>query len=199
MIKNSWVFYLCRFLCAATFRCIWRRTIIGHENIPLTGGVIIAPNHVSFADPPLVGSATRRPLFFMAKKELFDIPVLGQLIKRTNTFPVRRGHNDISAIRTGEGLLESGECLLVFPEGTRSKDGTFGVARSGCGMLACHTQKPVVPTRVVNSSVMAGFKKLYVIFGKPLYPPREYTKESYQQFSEQVLQAVQNLHAPGEA
>lgn len=193
MIKNSWVFYVCRFLCAVVFRLGWRRTVIGHENIPLSGGVIIAPNHAHAIDPPLAGSAMRRPLFFMAKKELFDVPVLGALIKRTNAFPIRRGHNDISAIRNAEQLLRDGECLLIFPEGTRSNDGNFGAARSGCGMIACHTGKPVIPTRIVNSFALGGFKKLFIIFGRPLYPPKEYTKESYQQFSGQILEEIKKL------
>jgi 1-acyl-sn-glycerol-3-phosphate acyltransferase len=195
MIKNSAVFYVARFLFAAAYRLIWRRAVVGHENIPLSGAVIIAPNHVSAADPPLVGSAMRRSLFFMAKKELFDMPVLGFFVRRMNSFPVRRGHSDITAIRTGEQLLQDGECLLIFPEGTRSKDGNFGTARSGCGMLACHAQKPVIPTRIVNSGTMSSFKKITVIFGKPLYPPREYTKETYQQFSQQVLEEIKKLHA----
>jgi 1-acyl-sn-glycerol-3-phosphate acyltransferase len=197
MIKNSWIFYFCRFLCALTFRSVWRSSVYGQENIPPAGGVIIAPNHVSVVDPPLVGSSMRRPLFFMAKKELFDIPVLGFIISRTNAFPVRRGYSDITAIRTAEQLLGAGECLLVFPEGTRSKDGGFGVARSGCGMLACHTQKPVVPTRVFNTFFLGRFRKVFVVFGPPLYPPRECTKESYQQFSAQVLEAVKKLDVPG--
>lgn len=194
MIKNSWVFYLGRWMFAVTYRLIWRRSVVGHENIPLSGGVIIAPNHVSLADPPLVGSAMRRPLFFMAKKELFDVPVLGFLIKRTNAFPVRRGHNDFSAIRTAEKLLKEGNCLLMFPEGTRSKDGGFGIPRSGCGMVACHSQKPVIPVRIVNSFFLRSFKKLSVIFGRPIYPPKKYTKETYQIFSDQIMEEIKKLH-----
>lgn len=193
MIKNSWLFYLGRFLFAVAYRTIWRCSIVGHENIPQSGGVIIAPNHCSFADPPLVASCMRRPLFFMAKKELFDVPVMGYLIKRTNAFPVRRGGNDIAAIRMAEQLLGEGECLIVFPEGTRSRDGQMGPARMGVGMLACHTQKPVVPVRVVNTFKVWKFKKISVIFGKPLLPPAEYTKESYQQFAEQIVDAIKKL------
>jgi 1-acyl-sn-glycerol-3-phosphate acyltransferase len=196
MIKNSWVFFVCRFLCAVTFNLFWRRKIIGHENIPLSGGVIIAPNHSSLADPPLVGSAMRRSLYFMAKKELFDLPVFGFLVKRLNSFPVRRGRNDITAIRIGEQLLEDGECLLMFPEGTRSKDGNFGPARSGCAMLACHTQKPVVPVRIMNSFELGSFKKIFVIFGRPIQPPKEYTKETYQQFAEQIMEEIKKLQLP---
>jgi 1-acyl-sn-glycerol-3-phosphate acyltransferase len=140
-----------------------------------------------------MGASLRRPLHFMAKKELFDTPVLGFLIKRTNAFPVKRGQQDVGAFRKAFGLLESGEPLLVFPEGTRSKDGNFGKARAGLGMIACTAQVPAVPVRIINSDKLKYFKKLTVIFGKPVYPPKEYTKESYLEFSGNVLEEIKRL------
>jgi 1-acyl-sn-glycerol-3-phosphate acyltransferase len=192
-IVNGWLFFVGRFLFKVLFGTLWRRKIVGAENIPATGGVIIAPNHMSAADPPLVGSAMRRPLHFMAKKELFDVPVLGVLIRRTNAFPVARGKQDIGAFKTILSLLKSGHPALVFPEGTRSKDGNIGRARAGVGMIACMSQMPVVPVRIVNSNKLGSFKQIKVIFGKPLFPPKEYTKESYLQFSEQVVEEIKKL------
>jgi 1-acyl-sn-glycerol-3-phosphate acyltransferase len=83
--------------------------------------------------------------------------------------------------------------LLIFPEGTRSNDDSFLPARPGLGMFACMAQAPAVPVRVINSDHLLRFRKIKVIFGKPIYPPKEYTKEDYQKFSEQVLEAVKNL------
>ena len=122
----------------------------------------------------------------MAKKELFDVPLFGELIKKTNAFPIKRGRQDVGAFRKVFKLLESGEALLVFPEGTRSKDGDFGKARPGLGMIACLSQTPAVPVRIMNSGRLTSFKPLRVIFGKPVTPPKEYTKETYTEFSERI-------------
>lgn len=192
-IKTHPLFYVGRFMFAVVFSTIWRRQVIGHGNVPATGGFIVAPNHVSYADPPLVGSAMKRPMFFMAKQELFDTPVLGFLIHRTNAFPVKRGQGDIGAIRAAQRLLKSGKPLLMFPEGTRSKDGNYGKARAGVGMIACMMQVPVLPVRIVNSRHMLGFKKIKVIFGKPVYPPKDADRDMYQKFSEQVLEEIKKL------
>lgn len=192
-IKVHPLFYFGRFLFSFVFATIWRRQVIGHENVPAEGGFIVAPNHVSYADPPLVGSAMKRPMFFMAKQELFDTPVLGFLIRRTNAFPVKRGQGDVGAIRAAQRLLRAGRPLLMFPEGTRSKDGNFGKARAGVGMISCMMQVPVLPVRIVNSRHMLGFKKIKVIFGKPVYPPKDADRDAYQAFSEQVLEEIKKL------
>lgn len=189
--KVSWLYYTGRFFFSCFFIFMGRRRVIGSENIPKEGGVIIAPNHVSFADPPLTGSSMKRPLYFMAKQELFDIPVLGFLIRRTNAFPVKRGQQDVGAFRMALKLLKAGKAVLMFPEGTRSKDGNFGRPRAGVGMIACTAQVPVVPVRLVNSNHI--FKGITVIFGKPVYPPKDYTKENYQQLSAQALEEIKKL------
>jgi 1-acyl-sn-glycerol-3-phosphate acyltransferase len=193
MVKSTWLFYFARSLFRLLFGTLWRWEIVGKENIPKDGKLIIAPNHASVADPPLTGSAMDRPLYFMAKKELFEIPVLGFLIHRTHAFPIERGKGDIGALRTAKRLIDSEKAVLLFPEGTRSRDGNFGKARPGVGMLSCLCQAPVVPVRIINSNFLSKFKKLKVIFGKPVYPPKEYTKESYQKISEVVLEEIKKL------
>jgi len=192
-VKTGLLFYMGRFLFFVLFKLFWRLTVEGSENIPASGGVLIAPNHRSYIDPPLMGSAMRRPLHFLAKQELFEVPALGFLIRRTNAFPIKRGKQDIGAFRKVFKLLESGEPLLVFPEGTRSKDGGFGKARPGLGMIACISQVPAVPVRLLNSDKLVFFKKLKVIFGKPVMPPKEYSKDDYVRFSEQVLEEIKKL------
>jgi 1-acyl-sn-glycerol-3-phosphate acyltransferase len=99
----------------------------------------------------------------------------------------------VGAFKKAFRLLELGECLLMFPEGTRSKDGNFGKARAGLGMIACKAQIPAVPARIVNSDKLKYFRQLKVVFGKAVYPPKEYTKESYQEFSEKVLEEIKKL------
>lgn len=171
------------------FKTIWRLRVEGHENIPHEGGVIIAPNHLSMADPPLTAAAMQRPLYFMAKKELFDIPVLGFIIRRTNTFAVRRGQGDIGAFRTAQRLLEEGKAVLVFPKGSRKSSVVF----PGVGMLSCMANVPVVPVKITNTDKIGKLKSLSVKFGKPIYPPPEFAKETYQKISEQTMEAIAKL------
>jgi 1-acyl-sn-glycerol-3-phosphate acyltransferase len=132
-------------------------------------------------------------LYFMAKQELFEIPVLGFLIKRTNAFPVKRGMQDMSAFRNAFSLLENKKALLMFPEGTRSKDGIIGKARAGVGMVACIAQVPVVPVKIVNTNNMKKFKQIIIKYGKPVYPPKEYTKEDYIKLSFKILEKIKEL------
>lgn len=126
--------------------CQWRVT--GRENVPCVGGTIIAPNHISYLDPPVVGSAFDRQIFFMAKAELFVVPFLGWLIRQYGSFPVRRGVADRVALRQAEQLLCAGEAVMVFPEGTRSADGRLMPAELGIAMLALRTGATVVPIGV---------------------------------------------------
>jgi 1-acyl-sn-glycerol-3-phosphate acyltransferase len=191
--RSHIVFIFFRFIFWLLTNTVWRRRVIGVENVPAKGGVLIAPNHRSVADPPIIGSAVNRPMFFMAKQELFDVPVFGWFMHRTNSFPVKRGEQDMGAFRKALRFLKDGMPLLIFPEGTRSKDDSFLPARPGLGMFACMAQVPAVPVRIINSDHLLRFRKIKVIFGKPIYPPKEYTKEDYQKFSEQVLEAVKNL------
>ncbi len=192
-VKSSWFFYFVSFTWRLIFKTIWRIKLSGEKNVPDKGGFIFASNHISWYDPPVVGSSIRRAMHIMAKEELFDIPVLGSFIKAINTFPVKRGQFDRKSLRFAQMILEKGEGLFMFPEGTRSKDGNFGKARPGVGMLACFAQMPVVPVRVRNTDKLFSFKRILINIGAPLYPPKKYSKETYQQFSEKVLDEIKKL------
>lgn len=141
-----------RGLCRWFFRFMGGLESIGQENIPRTGGVILCPNHVSHLDPPAVGGGIRRQVHFMAKEELFKVPVLGYCIARFGSFPVRRGTADRRAIRRAIELLEEGKVVCLFPEGTRSLDGKLQDAESGIGLIALKSGVPVVPVAVFGTN-----------------------------------------------
>ncbi len=120
-----------------------------HEDrVPRTGGLIVAPVHISQLDPPAVACSTRRRLRFMAKEELFDVRVLGPIITSLGSFPVRRGESDTEAIRRAIALLEEGEAVLIFPEGTRNDGETMLPINRGVAMLAKRTNALVVPVGI---------------------------------------------------
>lgn len=117
----------------------------GRENVPPEGGLIVAPNHISFWDPPLVGAAAKRELHFLAKEELFRTFLVGPLIRAFNAIPIRRGMADLRGLSRAIELLKGGGALLVFPEGSRMKDGQLHPARPGIGLLAVSGNASIVP------------------------------------------------------
>jgi 1-acyl-sn-glycerol-3-phosphate acyltransferase len=124
----------------------------GRENIPRTGGVIVASNHISFWDPPMLGATIPREVHFLAKEELFSTPILGPLIRSLNSIPIRRGVADLSGLARAIAKLREGGGLLMFPEGSRMRDGELHPARPGVGMIAVHADVPIVPCYVSGSN-----------------------------------------------
>lgn len=141
----------------------------GRENVPRTGGLIVASNHISFFDPPLVGTAAVRELHFLAKEELFRPPVLGWLIRTYNAIPIRRGVADLSGMAKAMDVLREGKALIMFPEGSRMRDGELHPARPGVGMLAVGTDALIVPCCISGSDRPGGWitrrSRLRVWFG----------------------------------
>ncbi len=145
------MFYaLARNIVRIIFHIVFHITVIGEENIPSEkGGYIIASNHVSNNDPPMVGIIFKGKYTFMAKEELFKInPFFTWLIKKLGAFPVKRGAKDTSAIDKALKSLDEGRIFVIFPEGTRSKDGELGRAKSGVTIIAARAKVPVVPVFV---------------------------------------------------
>ncbi|MDR1511845.1 MAG: 1-acyl-sn-glycerol-3-phosphate acyltransferase [Endomicrobium sp.] len=189
--KYSILFLLGRQIFRLVFGLFYRWRVEGLENVPYLGGAIIVSNHISLFDPPLIGSAIRRPLYFMAKKELFDIPVLKWMIKQTHAFPIKRDGQDMAAMRKAFFLLREGHLLLIFPEGARLKGGDgIGKARAGAGMLACSAQLPLIPVKLKNTNAMLKFRRIEIKFGKPVYPPKKFTKDDYINLSQKVLNVI---------
>ncbi|MBQ8491589.1 MAG: 1-acyl-sn-glycerol-3-phosphate acyltransferase [Acidaminococcaceae bacterium] len=175
---------------------IWLRwEVCGRENIPADGPVVIAANHLSLLDPPVLGAAATRKVHFMAKSELFKPAWFGALIRKLGAFPVRRGAMDRDAIKTGLTILKENKVLAVFPEGTRSKTGELGRAGGGAFMMAVKCKAKIVPAYIYGTDLKRhpGWPKVRVIFGKPMeYDPdmgtgRESLDELGASWKEEVL------------
>ncbi|OXS71303.1 lysophospholipid acyltransferase family protein [Priestia filamentosa] len=145
---------------------LFRVEIIGKENIPKDAGVIVCSNHISNFDPPVVGMTFPRPVYFMAKAELFKVPGLKTLLPKIYAFPVKRGLSDRDALRKGISILKEGSALGLFPEGSRSKDGKLGKGMAGVGFFALRSNAVIVPCAVIGP--YKPFKKLQVVYGKPI-------------------------------
>ena len=179
----------------------------GAHYVPRRGAVLLVSNHSSFLDPPFVGCMTPRKVTYMAKAELFDIPLFGRLIRRVNARPVRREGNDPAALRTALRALEAGDALLMFPEGTRGPEGTLRPARAGAGMLAVASGAPVVPVYISGSgrawprgSRLPRPKKVKVTFGPPMHfgaSGKADRKESYEAASREMMAAIARLKDAG--
>lgn len=153
-------------LCSGLLYPFYQYKVIGKENFPKDGGVLLCSNHISNLDPPTVGIAAPRQVHFMAKEELFSAPVIGKILPHINAFPVKRGMSDREALRTGLKVLKEGKVLGLFPEGTRSKTGELGKGLAGAGFFALRSNAYIVPCAVIGS--YKPFKRIKVVFGKPI-------------------------------
>lgn len=194
-------------LFAVVFRLFNRWEVSGRGHVPATGGVLLIANHTSYADPPIVGTACARPVNFMAKAELFDMPVLGAAISRTRAFPVRRGAGDRAALRRGVRLLRQGGILLIFPEGTRSPNGRLLPPEHGAAFIALASGAPVVPVGIDGADRLLPLHspvfrpaKLRVRFGPPVdlsrWQEQRPTRDALEQVSEQMMAALRALLPP---
>lgn len=194
----------CLATAALFLRLFMRPRITGWENIPRSGGLIIAPNHLSYWDPPLTAVAVQRESYFLAKEELFRIPLLGTLIGSLNSIPVRRGVADLKGISRSLAALKNGGCLILFPEGGRSLDGRLHRARPGVGLMVTQARVPVVPTYIVGTNRgrrwIALREKVRIHFGPPLSPEEliegteaERSRDQYQSIGNRVMDAIARI------
>src|SRR5882672_7739204 len=141
----GWTFF--RLLFATYFRC----RFCNPERVPTHGPVILAANHASFLDPPLVGSGLHRDINYLARKTLFRYPVLGAILRGVNAVPVDRDGGGAAGLKAIMDRLHAGGAIILFPEGTRSRDGKLQPARSGIGLTVIKSTAPVVPVRVFGT------------------------------------------------
>jgi len=192
-------------LSKAIAKTFFSYRVIGAENMIEEGPCIIAANHCSFFDPPLVGVACQRAIHYLARKSLLEWPVLGPIFPELNVIPVDQKNADRSALMGAIRVVKNGGAVLIFPEGTRSPDGKLQPAQPGIGMIVAKTGAPVVPVRISGSyEVFNRDMKLpkrgniSVEVGRPLrllrtHSAGEEPRELYKQSSEAIVQAIAGL------
>src|SRR4051794_11752409 len=173
---NPLIYWLVRAVLQPFFHLYFRLSRIGREHVP-DGPVIIASNHRSFLDPFVIATIARRPLYYVAKEELFRNRLTGWLLNNLGAFPVRRGQGDADMIDTAKAILARGDAVLIFPEGTRIRPGSLGRPRRGVGRLALESGAPVVPVAVIGTeAVRKGWRirphKVRIRVGRPLTFPQ---------------------------
>jgi 1-acyl-sn-glycerol-3-phosphate acyltransferase len=179
-------------------RILWRVRVYGEDNVPRQGALIIACNHVSYFDPPILGAFCPRQIHYMAKQELFRIAGLGTLITALGAYPVDREGSASSAIRRSVEVLHAGDVVGIFPEGGRNPTGE-AQARRGVALLASLGAAPVVPAAIVGSVNAVRFGKMKVLFGKPLHleSDRGASRKELEDFTGSVMAEIQRLKESG--
>ena len=167
--RRLFQYFVVYFILYPFFLIFYRVKVYGRENVPKDKSVIVAANHISYFDPVIVSLATRRPVAYMAKEELFHVPVISQLIQALGAFAVNRGKLEIATIRSAKAVLTTDWLLGIFPEGTRVKAGKIGNINKGFGYLAKSTNSEILPLGIVGSNTFCG--KLVVRIGKPIPVP----------------------------
>jgi len=160
------------------FRLLFRGRTAGNANVPQEGALVVVANHGSHLDPPLLGHALGRPVAFMAKAELFKVPLLGPIIRACGAYPVSRGASDREAIRTATDRLEDGWATGVFLDGTRQDDGRVNTPQPGAALLAARAGAPLLPVAIINSYRALGpgqgpprLVPVHIRIGRPIPPP----------------------------
>ena len=202
--RIGWTFF--RVMYATYFR--WR--VFGAENVPLQGGVILASNHASYLDPPLVGSGLKRDINYLARASLFRFPIMGSVLRSWNSVPVDRDGGGAKGLKVILDRLLAGGGIILFPEGTRTTDGKLLPARSGIGLTVIKSTAPVVPVRVFGTFEAYGRHhkfprphRVAVKYGKPMNfealraeaktCDKVRLKEIYQQVADEIMAAIAKL------
>ena len=207
--RLGWLVF--RAMYATYFR--WR--VFNAENVPVRGGVILASNHASFLDPPLVGSGLKRDINYLARESLFRFPGIGALLRSWNAVPVDRDGGGARGLKAILDRLLAGGAIILFPEGTRTRDGKLQPARSGIGLTVIKSTAPVVPVRVFGTFDAYGRHvklprpcRVTVKYGRPLSfeqlraeaktCDKARLKEIYQQVADEIMAAIASLEPKAE-
>ena len=188
-----------RNLCLAYFRLFHHLRYTGMENLPATGGYLIASNHVSFYDPPAVGCGIPRETHYLARKTLFVPPIMDKLLPTIKAVPVDQDRPDMSGLKKMIEVLKSGDPVVLFPEGSRSYDGVLQQAKPGVGLLVAKAGVPVIPTRIFGAleawprdGKIKLWQPIEVVFGPPLdfKNSDEVRRKDYQTLSDKIMAAI---------
>ena len=208
LLEMEPVYGICHAIIRWLYGTAFRGDITGTKNLPMESGYILASNHVSHLDPPIVGAFLTRQVSFFARKSLWKPGFASWWLNRVGTIPVDRdGGADITAIKRVIQTLQSGKVIILFPEGTRSPNGQLQEPKGGVGMIACKTRMPVVPARIFGSYEAFGRggalrlgSPIDVTYGRPLLPDEydrpEDGRERYQKTAERIMAAIAALEPP---
>lgn len=201
-----WLYETVRLLARIAILFIARLRTEGIENIPKDGPVILAMNHIHWLDIPMASIRVKRAAHYMAKIELFSVPILGGILRLCGTFPVRRGEGDREALRTADRLLAEGEVVVIFPEGHRSDNGALISAHPGVALIALRSNAPIVPVGIQGTRrVLKGGRFLFwaprvtVRYGKPFTlgaSDGRRTRESLAQATDTIMHRIAELLPP---
>ena len=182
------------------FRFLFRGQTKGISNVPKTGGVVVVSNHGSHLDPPILGHALGRPVAFMAKSELFKIPILSFIISACGAYSVKRGAGDREALRTASNRLIEGWATGVFLDGTRQEDGRVNDPKAGAALLAARTGCPILPVAVINShrafpkgSFLPRFVSIHLIIGELIEPPLSRKREDLISTTKEIQMVINSI------
>ena len=159
-----------RLTIGTAVKILSRLRVYGAERMPMRGGLVVAANHFSWVDPPALGAASPRNLYFMAKVEAHRVPGFGEIVRSLGAFPVRRGESDREAVRTMRQIVRDGHALGLFVEGTRQRSGIPGRAQPGAAMVAINEEVPVIPVAIHGSQSwrLGNFAPVSVAWGQPM-------------------------------
>jgi len=167
-----WFYALSRGFCKLVVQLVFGFRSIDSQHVPTTGAVIVACNHVSYLDPVVLGIGFRRPVTYLAKKQLFEIPVLGPVIYGLGAYPLDREAGGVAAVRAALRALKEGRCIGIFPEGGRNLDGQHE-EKGGAALLGALSGAPVVPAAIAGTRRARPFGRIRVIYGEPLFVERK--------------------------
>ena len=182
------------------YKLVFRGHLIGRENIPKKNSFIMVSNHGSLLDPPLLGHAIGRNISFMAKAELFKIPLVGFIIKACGAYPVKRGIADKKTIKIACDKLANNNSIGIFIDGTRQKNGLVNKPKQGAAALAFKNQKLLLPVAIINSHRLVRFRlfmpfftKIVIKVGKPINPPQYSSKDDFAIVTNYLQETINNM------
>ncbi len=183
-----------RAFCKLVCTLVWRLRVTGTEHVPRSGPLIVACNHVSYLDPVALGVGMPRMLTYLAKKQLFEIPVLGPVLRGLSVVPLDRDSGGVAAVRVALRVLKEGRCIGIFPEGTRNLRGT-AAEKGGAAFLAALSGTPVVPAAVAGTAAAKRLGQIRVAFGSPItiVRNRKAEKDDLEKWTAEIMQRIRVL------
>tara|TARA_Y100001968_G_scaffold233605_1_gene216578 strand:- start:2212 stop:2904 length:693 start_codon:yes stop_codon:yes gene_type:complete len=182
------------------FRFLFRGNTIGISNLPKRGGVVVVSNHGSHLDPPILGHALGRPVAFMAKAELFRVPILSLIISACGAYPVNRGAGDREALKNASSKLIEGWATGVFLDGTRQENGRVNDPKAGAALLSARTNCPILPVAIVNShrafpkgSFLPRFVSIHLRVGELIQPPKTRKRDDLKSTTKEIQISINSM------